>query len=292
MVKAFLKNHLFLWLVLLVVGADTLLWYFKFSPGQWIEYTYNGAALILILFELLIPRNSSWNLITCNGIKFRETIVEAFFFFWSGFFASTVTYAFSDWAADHIRSYLHITSQVSVHWIFQGLMIVFGIDLLRYWLHRWMHKNPFLWRFHALHHMPERLGTLTSTRTHPVDDFILYVPELIFLFTLGFDRVVVASLYSVIWVISLVKHSNIEFPATVFSRHFQLPRYHLIHHNYQDDKSPTYNFSEVLTFWDKVFGTYKDHPIQTTHRVGVASEKPRSFLREFFGWLVLPVQRM
>lgn len=140
--------------------------------------------------------------------------------------------------------------------------------------------------------MPERLGAGTSTRTHPVDDFILYVPEMILLFTLGFDRMVVASLYSVIWVISLIKHANIEFAETSFSKHFQLPRYHLIHHMYQDEKSPTYNFSEVLTFWDKVFGTFKSDPVDIAHRVGVATDRPRNFVREFLGWIYLPIQKM
>lgn len=290
--NTFLKNHLFLMIILSVVSADIILWYFKFSPSEWIEYTYNGAMIALILFEFVIPRNSSWNYITRKKIQVREIAVEIFFFFWSGFFASVVTYSFSLWLSEHFRSYFQMTTKVPISWALQAIIIVFGIDFFRYWLHRWMHENSFLWRFHALHHMPERLGTVTSTRTHPVDDFILYVPEMIFLFTVGFDRVVVASLYSVIWVISLIKHANIEFAENRFSKNFQLPCYHLIHHAYQDDKSPTYNFSEILTFWDKIFGTFKSESISPSHRVGVLTEKPRGFFREFFGWMFLPIRRM
>lgn len=290
--KVFLRNHLFLLFILGVLGTDALLWWHGASPGQWIEFTYNGAVVALIFLEFVIPRNPSWNYLTRAGLKFRETAVEIFFFFWSGFFASIATYAFSKWAAAHLRTYFQITTEVSIPAILQAIVILFAVDFLRYWLHRAMHVYPWLWRFHALHHVPERLGTVTSTRTHPVDDLILYVPELILVFTLGFDHTVVGLTYSVIWVISLIKHANIDFVENAFSRHFQLPRYHLIHHGYQDERSPTFNFSEILTFWDKIFGTYRRDPVSPSFRVGVTTDKPRSLLREFFGWLYLPVRRL
>jgi sterol desaturase/sphingolipid hydroxylase (fatty acid hydroxylase superfamily) len=290
--KLFLKNHLFLVLILSVIAADVVMWQMKFTPSEWIEYTYNGVFVTLLILELLIPRDSSWNYFTRKGIKFREIAVEIFFFYWSGYFASVGTYAFSNWAATHIRDHYQLTTTMPLHWALQAIIVVLGIDFLRYWLHRWMHEHPFLWRFHALHHMPERLGTATSTRTHPVDDFLLYVPEMILLFTLGFDRTLVAALYSVIWVISLIKHANIEFAENRFSKHFQMPTYHLIHHKYQDENAPTYNFSEVLTVWDKIFGTFRADPITNDHRVGVSTDKPRGFIKEFFGWLVLPIGRM
>ncbi len=290
--KVFLKNYLFLMIISSVVLTDVVLWHFDFSPSDWIEYTYNGTIVALIVCEFLAPRNPAWSYINRKEIKFREIAVEIFFYFWSGFFAVAITYSFSKWSADQLRSYLDITFKIPLPWILQAVIIVLLIDFLRYWLHRWMHVNPFLWRFHALHHMPERLGTATSIRTHPIDDFILYVPEAFLLFFLGFDRTIVAALYTVIWVISLIKHANIEIAEDRFSKHFQLPRYHLLHHNYQSEEARTYNFSEILTFWDKVFGTFKGDSVSDSHRVGVSSAEPRGFFREFFGWIFLPIQKM
>src|ERR1035438_5071810 len=38
-----------------------------------------------------------------------------------------------------------------------------------YWGHRWSHEIPLLWRFHSIHHGPENMHWLISTRAHPVD---------------------------------------------------------------------------------------------------------------------------
>ena len=288
----FLKRHMFLNLVLSIGAVDIIMWYYGFAPSDWVEYTYNGTAVLLILFEFLKPRNRSWNLVNSKGINFRESLVEVFFFFSSALFVSVFIYKFSYYCAEEIRSFFQIDSIVSWNVFIQAIIIVLAVDFIRYWLHRWMHEYSFLWRFHALHHIPERLGVLTSTRTHPVDDLILYVPEMILLFTLGFDETIVAIMYSFIWSISLVKHSNLNFAETSFSRYFQLPRYHLIHHKYQNEKEPTYNFSEVLTVWDRIFGTHKGYEIEADHRVGVYTDKPRGIVREFLGWLFLPVNKM
>jgi len=39
-----------------------------------------------------------------------------------------------------------------------------------YWGHRWMHEMPFLWRFHSIHHGPEHVYFLVSSRAHPLDN--------------------------------------------------------------------------------------------------------------------------
>ena len=38
-----------------------------------------------------------------------------------------------------------------------------------YWGHRWSHEDPFLWRFHSIHHSAEHVDFLVNTRVHPVD---------------------------------------------------------------------------------------------------------------------------
>ena len=166
------------------------------------------------------------------------------------------------------------------------------VDLVRYWIHRWMHQVPWLWRFHSMHHMPERLGAMSAARGNPIDDLIIYSPELIVLFALGFDRQVIFGLYSVIWVMTLIIHSNVEFTEAGLSRVFQQQKYHLIHHAYNDGQSPTYNFSEILTLWDRVFGTFRNDPVGLDHRTGVVRDQPRGWFREFFGWTYLPIGRL
>jgi len=44
-----------------------------------------------------------------------------------------------------------------------------------YWGHRWTHEIPLLWRFHSIHHSPEEMDWLVSSRAHPLD--FAFVPS-------------------------------------------------------------------------------------------------------------------
>jgi sterol desaturase/sphingolipid hydroxylase (fatty acid hydroxylase superfamily) len=288
----FLKNQLFFVVLFFVVGGDLLLWNLKVPAITWVDYTYSVVLVFLIVFEFVKPRNASWNYITKNGVKFRELSADVIFLIIEAAALSTAIFLLSTWLSDHIRAFFGLKYQLDLHWALQCIAAVFIMDFVRYWIHRSMHRVPLLWRIHSMHHMPERLGAMSEARGNPLDDLIMYPPEFIVLFVLGFDKEVMLGLYSVIWILPLITHSNVEFPATRFSSFFQLPIYHLIHHAYNDGKTPTHNFAEILTFWDRVFGTFNAGPISVDHRTGVVSDKPRAWYREFFGWLYLPTNRL
>lgn len=288
----FLKNQLFFLVLFFVIGGDLVLWNLEVPTIAWAEYTYTAVLIFLVVFEFVKPRNASWNYITRNGVKFRELSADVVFQVIEAAVVSAAIYSLSVWLADYIRSLFGWKHQVGLHWTLQCIAAVFIMDFTRYWIHRWMHQVPLLWRVHSMHHMPERLGAMTTARGNPLDDVIIYSPELIVLIVLCFDKDILLGLYSVVWIIPLITHSNVEFPVTRLASFFQQPTYHLIHHAYNDAKTPTHNFAEILTFWDRVFGTFNAGPIGLDHRTGVVSDKPREWHREFFGWLYLPVNRL
>ncbi|MBA4216780.1 MAG: sterol desaturase family protein [Proteobacteria bacterium] len=288
----FLKNQLFLLVLVFVIGGDFLLWSLEVPTAHWVEYTYSVVLIFLLVFEFMKPRNAAWNYFTKSGIQVRELSADIVFQVIEAAVISAAVYSLSLWLADHIRSAFGLKHEISLHWTLQCIAAVLIMDFIRYWIHRWMHQVPLLWRIHSLHHMPERLGAMSTARGNPLDDLIIYSPELIVLFALGFNKEILLGLYSFIWIIPLITHSNVEFPVTRLASVFQLPTYHLIHHAYNDAKTPTHNFAEILTFWDRVFGTFNAGPIGLDHRTGVVSDKPREWYREFFGWLYLPVNRL
>ncbi len=53
-------------------------------------------------------------------------------------------------------------------WLRATVALVVG-EIGFYWGHRWSHQFPLLWRFHAIHHAPEHLTWLASSRAHPID---------------------------------------------------------------------------------------------------------------------------
>jgi len=48
-------------------------------------------------------------------------------------------------------------------------------DFTRYWLHRWLHTIPLLWKFHKIHHSAKVLTPITFYRIHPIENLLFGV---------------------------------------------------------------------------------------------------------------------
>jgi len=56
-------------------------------------------------------------------------------------------------------------------WI-QLLFFLVTHDLYIYWMHRWQHKNKYLWRIHEAHHSPKKVDWLSGSRSHALEILI------------------------------------------------------------------------------------------------------------------------
>src|ERR1700676_5166313 len=54
-------------------------------------------------------------------------------------------------------------------WILQFFLAVVVADVADYFIHLSLHKVPFLWRFHAIHHSSKALDWIAGSRSHFVD---------------------------------------------------------------------------------------------------------------------------
>lgn len=127
-------------------------------------------------------------------------------------------------------------------------------DLGFYLAHRAMHRIPFLWRFHAIHHSSEELDWLAAYRVHPVDQIIVKGTSLVPVYALGFSAeaiLLAAVIYA--WQ-SLLVHSNIRLPLGPLRYWIVGPEFHHWHHA-NERAAYDRNFSGQLPLWDLVFGT-------------------------------------
>ena len=140
-------------------------------------------------------------------------------------------------------------------------------DLSRYWLHRFMHKSKFLWRFHRVHHSAEVLNPLTFYRVHPLENFLFglrytlvtgFVTAVyVYFFGAGVRAIELMGANVLVFSFSIIgsnlRHSHIPFSyLKSLEKWFMSPYQHQLHHS---TKYLHRNFGSFLAIWDRIFGT-------------------------------------
>jgi sterol desaturase/sphingolipid hydroxylase (fatty acid hydroxylase superfamily) len=130
-----------------------------------------------------------------------------------------------------------------------------------YWGHRWSHEFPLLWRFHAVHHSATHVNFLVNSRAHPVDMVFTRLCGLALLYATGLASPVGANPTLVpaivlfvgsIW--SFFIHANVRWRLGPLEEIISSPAFHHWHHTLDDHKD--HNYSSMLPFMDRVFGTF------------------------------------
>jgi sterol desaturase/sphingolipid hydroxylase (fatty acid hydroxylase superfamily) len=159
-----------------------------------------------------------------------------------------------------------------------GARMVLGVvlfDLATYWVHRWSHEVPFLWRFHRVHHSTERLDWVSGLRGHPFDGALL-APPFVFLLVAGFSAELAGALAVVQIVTGLFLHANVRWRWRALHRVVITPEFHHWHHA-DEPAAHNSNYSVFLPLWDLLFGTYYMPRDRRPQRYGVTPPLPAGF---------------
>jgi sterol desaturase/sphingolipid hydroxylase (fatty acid hydroxylase superfamily) len=137
----------------------------------------------------------------------------------------------------------------------RAALVFVASDLCGYWVHRAMHRVPWLWRFHRLHHEATELSFLDAWRQHPVD-FVLHgvVVGLPGAF-LGLSLSELGSVVLLRKTFTTFLHANL---AVSFGRVLASPAFHAVHHS-ADARDFDTNFAGTFPLWDVLFGTWSEH---------------------------------
>lgn len=128
------------------------------------------------------------------------------------------------------------------------------VEAFDYWPHRLLHEIPSLWRFHAIHHNPQRIYWLNATRAHPVEVVFRGVVNVIPLALLGAGGELLALVALTDSMLGLFQHANIDFKLGPLSWIFSVGEMHRWHHSAELAEA-NHNYGSNFLFWDVVFGT-------------------------------------
>lgn len=142
------------------------------------------------------------------------------------------------------------------------------IELAAYWRHRVEHTRE-LWRFHATHHADEALSWLSVLRKHPVSKFLEMLVDSLPVLLLGFPvwSILAAQLIRSWW--GYFIHADVPWTLGLAGRWLISPAAHRLHH-IRDETLMGSNYGNMLTLWDRVFGTWRDPAPHLNCATGIA----------------------
>lgn len=143
-------------------------------------------------------------------------------------------------------------------WVEIILAIMILDFMSQYVVHFLLHKIPFMWKFHTVHHSDTHVDVTSGTRHHPID--------FIFRETFALIGVLIAGLpvsyylmYRILTVLfTYFSHADIQLPLWLdkgISYVFISPNMHKFHHHHVMPWTDT-NFGNIFSIWDRIFGTF------------------------------------
>ncbi len=233
--------------------------------------TFFGLIIVLAVAEWLVPRRASASaegsrLASNFGISLLNNLAVRAVFPAAGIAWATLC-AQRGWGL-----FAHTAWPAPVEFI----ATILALDFLLYVRHYLLHRVPILWRLHRTHHSDREYDFTTGIRFHPLEELFTTTLELGLILALGAPPAAVFLSRLLSMTVSLVEHANLRFPSSldrIVRTVLVTPDMHRIHHSQApaDNRS---NLSTAFSWWDRVFGTYREHP-------GVGEASIEFGLREF-----------
>lgn len=132
-----------------------------------------------------------------------------------------------------------------------AVVVFVAADLVGYWVHRAMHRVPWLWRFHRLHHEATELSWLDAWRQHPLDFVVHGIAVGLPGALLGASLSELASVVVLRKAFTTFLHANLQLD---FGLALASPAFHAVHHS-ADPRLYDTNFAGTFPLWDVLFGT-------------------------------------
>lgn len=198
----------------------------------------------------------------------KDFWLDAFYMFFNYFFFNLLIYAALSTATQTLFSdfmgfiglpnkYVFDFMSSSPEWL-RILVFFLLYDFIQWTVHNLLHRIPFLWRFHRVHHSVTEMGFAAHLRYHFMENIIYRLFLFTFLsYLLHFKLPNLFWLYAATTLIGHLNHANLALPYGPLKYILNNQRLHIWHHakSLPTSHPQGMNFAISLSIWDYLFGT-------------------------------------
>ncbi|GAA4280742.1 sterol desaturase family protein [Gaetbulibacter aestuarii] len=233
--------------------------------NQWDNYFYGLILISLIVW--LLEAAFPWRK---NQALFRKDFwLDTFYMFFNFFLLNLIILiALSNTAEAALNDVLNLiglnlaelrlfNADDLPKWL--GLLIFFLVsDFVQWNTHRLLHRVPWLWNFHKVHHSVKEMGFAAHLRYHWMEPVVykslLYIPLAL---VANYHAQDVAIVYFFTIAIGHLNHANLGWDYGILKYIFNNPKMHIWHHAKELPNHARYgvNYGLTLSIWDYIFRT-------------------------------------
>jgi len=220
--------------------------------------------LIVSLFFLILEWTRPWRR---DQPRFRKDFWLDFFYMFFNFWifslivfnaaSNVVVHFFNDaLAAIGITNLLAFEVMTWPGWT--HLLIGFVVrDFVQWWTHRLLHRVPWLWEFHKVHHSVKQMGFAAHLRYHWMETIVYRSIEYIPLALIGIGLRDFFVIHLLTLAVGHFNHSNFKLNLGPLKYVLNNPQMHIWHHagNLPAERRYGVNFGLTLSIWDYIFRT-------------------------------------
>ena len=225
----------------------------------WDTRSYLFWLLVVSIFCAAVERLRPWR---AEQAMFRRQFgQDVFWLFFNGHFAGILVarvaafvFARVTPVIEHARSIGLVAT--SPAWV-QFLVFLVLKDLLEWGVHNLLHRVPWLWEFHKVHHSIEELDWIGNFRFHWMEIVVYQGLAYLPLMILGARDDVILAIAVVSTLVGFLNHANLNISWGPLRYLINSPRMHVWHHDldWPADRPSGVNFGIVFSAWDWLFGT-------------------------------------
>lgn len=228
--------------------------------------TYTLYFYFLILLSLVV-----WSLEIAIPWRKKQPIFrkdfwqDAFYMFFNFFLFSLIGYnAVSNIGVELFSDILEtigIENTVAINLTKLNPVIQFAIlfilyDFIQWCVHVTLHRVPWLWKFHKVHHSVTEMGFAAHLRFHWMETFFYKSTLFVVLSLVGFglDDLFFMHIFNI--AIGHLNHANLNLDYGPLKYILNNPKMHIWHHakTVPDSHPHGINFGITLSIWDYIFG--------------------------------------